>query len=121
MAEKKLVDEEVLQFLKGENSLLDGEISSIKIVKGDHGVNVSLDVSMRKSSQLNKIILDFIDCEEYSFSYAKGHYFYCIESVKFFKNDNEMYYLSLDPFEEGEQESSEDMDVIIARSVKLNA
>ncbi len=121
MTEKKLVNDETLQYLRGENSLLDGEVSSIEISKCDHSdsVNVSLYISMRKSSHLDRIVLVFIDCEEYSFSYSKDYFFYCIESVKFFKNNNEMYYISLNPFDEEKKESSDDMDVIIARSVEF--
>ncbi|MCR6653108.1 MAG: hypothetical protein NVV73_17190 [Cellvibrionaceae bacterium] len=112
-----LSDDDVIDCLRGENSLLDGQIKKIEIDGENDGVKIYVHIHMRRNSDYESAVVEFIDCEEYCFSFSSDFYFYCIESLKFFKTDGGMFYVSFDPFDAGDQICNEDKDVILSRSI----
>lgn len=117
---KKLIDDEVVSYFQGDNSLLDGSIQRIDISRNEEDkVNIELYFEMRRSSEYRNSIVRFSDCKEYSFSYTDDYYFYSVEAFKLFKTGSSKYYASFDPCDESECVSEEDRDVIFSKSISV--
>jgi len=117
---KKLIDDEVVDYFQGENSLLDGSIQRIDIsLDKESKVNIDLHFKMRKSADYRNLVVNFSVCKEYSFSYSDDYCFYNVELFKFFKTEDSKFYASFDPCDESEYVSDEDQDVIVSKSISV--
>ena len=76
-------DLKALDYLSGNNSLLDSKIESFSIGAESDNVFVDIIITMRKSSEYKKLLLKFRKCLEYQFSYSNDYFFYNVESLKF--------------------------------------
>ena len=109
--------EKLVSYLSGDNSLLDGEIEKFEVYSKDFVVQVDIHMEMRPSSEFKKILVRFSGCKEYCFYFNDSHYFYNVERVKFFQNEEKYFYVSFDPYDELEVCNEDDQDIILAKEV----
>ncbi|MBN3575887.1 hypothetical protein [Vibrio neptunius] len=107
----------LVAYFSGNNSLLDSKIKRIEVLYSDSGLCINIDISMRPSSDYDNIKLSFIGCKMYSFCFSDDYCFYNVESLKFFINDDGLFYISLDPYGEEQMMSDEDQDFILCKDV----
>lgn len=104
-----------LELSSGENSLLDARIESVAIKNTDF-LCIDLIFKMSENSIYEKILLRFIDVIEFSFFHNNNYVFYNVEDVKFIKNVDNQFYLSLDPSTQ-DGISERDQDYIVSKSI----
>jgi hypothetical protein len=114
-----LSNEQVIDYLVGDNSILDSKVQSIFIKAEDEKVNLEIELIMRASAEHSVIRLVFSDCVGYSFSYSDDYIFYNVESFKLIKTEGGLFYMSIDPFDDIQLPSDEDMDAVESRSIEL--
>ena len=110
-------NQQLISCFIAENSLLDAVIEKIEIFQNDSSVNINIWLVMRPSSDFNKVLLQFVDCKEYGFSYSDNYFFYNVELVKLFQTKDGLFYVSFDPFDKLEIISDKDQDFVLARNV----
>ncbi|WP_179953951.1 hypothetical protein [Denitrobaculum tricleocarpae] len=108
----------LLEHLQGNNSLLDSVIEKIEITGDLDQVTVSVWLKMRPSASKDKIKIRFERCKSYDFTFSDSYVFYNVERIKLFRTNENLFYVSFDPFDEIETVSDKDTDVIQASSVK---
>jgi len=113
------VNEKVIQYLKGANSLLDAKLLRFELYSTNLGVSADLHFFMRSSSEFRQLVLRLELCKEVSFSYTDDFFFYNIERIKMLQVSADEYFVSLDPFDESGQVSVKDGDFIRSSGLKL--
>jgi hypothetical protein len=108
---------ELIQFLEGDFSLISSKISRLDIYKENEDVSIEVEIELLYSKKEKKLKLKFIDIIEYSFYYNSQYIFYNIEDYKFFI-ENDIVYVSFDPFDQEVHISLEDQDFIKSKSVE---
>ncbi|PLK44196.1 hypothetical protein [Emticicia sp. TH156] len=113
-------NDEVISFLSNNESLISGTIESIKIQNKSNVLCIGLNINLMYSKTNKTIFLEFKLVKEYGFFYSSSLSFYNIERFKFFKDDN-LFYISFDPFSEQEEMGREenDNDFILSQEVYL--
>jgi hypothetical protein len=106
----------LLSKLTGENCLLDTKIEHLSIFAADNLI-IEITFLMRPKSDFERVTIRFSGVLEYSFYYNTDYIFYNVERYKFFLDNNNNFYLSLDPFNEAVEISDQDQDYIIAKEV----
>ena len=109
----------MLSHLSNENCLLDVTILEIKIYEREFKKVVSFKIQMRPKSLYEVIAIEFDDVREYSFCSEIGYSNY-VESYKFIKLSNGLYYISLDPFNEQQETNDKDQDIVLSSSVSMD-
>lgn len=109
--------ENIVDKLQSELTLLSSRIERVNIYVNDHILCIDIDVELAYKKNGNKILLKFIDVLEYSFFYRSHRYFYNVEIFKLFKTDN-YFYVSFDPLDESENISEDDQDYIKAKNIE---
>ncbi len=108
----------LLDYLKGNNSLLDSVVEKIEITGSVDEVRVAVSFNMRSSASNDKIKIYFDRCKSYDFVFSDSYAFYNVERIKLFRTNEDLFYVSFDPFDESETVSDKDTDVIEARAIK---
>lgn len=112
------MNKDAIKVLSGENSLLDGNIEKIEIFQ-DRSVCINISFQMRISSLYKRILLKFNGCKEYHFSYSSDYEFYTVELIKFFQKNEELFYISFDPYDNENIISDEDQDLILCSEIAV--
>jgi len=112
-------NEELLQLTKGNYYIHDSVVSRFDIYMQNYQLSIDVyfnsgNVRYKNEKQLK---IHFSDIIRYQFIYNTNYYFYNVESYKFFKSENG-YYMSLDPFNELEEVSEEDEDLILCKNIE---
>jgi len=112
--------ENIIDVLVDNNSILDTVLKEIRIFSNDiESLNIELTLSnFRKESKFTEVRLIFKNVFEYNFYHNKDYIFYNVENFKFLRV-NDGVYISLDPDEDVNGKSENDMDFIHARDVEL--
>lgn len=110
-------NQEVINYLQGEYSLLDSKVTEFKIYESDGLVNI--DITFQLTHSKAKIAITFKNVVEYAFYHNSSHYFYYVETPpKFLSIGDGNFYLSLDPNEMIEGASGDDNDIIISKELE---
>jgi hypothetical protein len=111
-------NDELINLLSGDLSLLSSKLYRIDIHNdATLGLLVELYIELLYAKTDKHIKLVFSQIEEYSFYYQEARNFYYVERYKFFQEDNH-FYLSLDPYTEDETISPEDQDFILSTAIE---
>ena len=94
---------------------MSGQLDSINIYRRNYILYIDIDVSLLYAARNCRIT--FVDVQEYLFYHTADRYFYNIERFKFFKS-GELFYISLDPFEEDLSVDERDQDFVLSRGVE---
>jgi hypothetical protein len=115
-----LVAEDIraIDFLSNRESLISGRLKNISIYYENNQLNIDLIVKIMYSKKSDEILIRFLGVIEYAFFYTSQNNFYFIEEYKLF-NENNFFYLSLDPFDDVKQKNPNDNDYIIATNIQL--
>jgi hypothetical protein len=109
-------NDDLLQLTSGSYYIHDSSVSRFDIYQQDH--QLCIDVyfnSIKKPYRQLKI--HFWGIIKYQFLYNDDYHFYNVESYKFFKSEKG-YYISLDPFDESEEMSEDDEDLILCKNIE---
>src|SRR6266581_6794154 len=109
-------DSELLNMLSGSNTLLDTALKRVGLFEEDYILMMELEFEMRPSSDYRRVVLKFVGVTEYYF-YDENEHLRDVESLKFFRMANGLYYISLDPYDETEAPSDKDQYLVVAKSV----
>ncbi len=109
--------DKVLAYFSGNRSIISGQLIKISTYLITEKLVVDLDIRLLHSKMISLYQLRFVDVKEYLFYHHSDYYFYNIENCKFLKTGN-LYYLSLDPYDEKGEISKKDMDFILSESVE---
>lgn len=109
--------QQLLSKFVDRNSLLDGRVDRFDISSEEGAVSVKVYFHMRSSSDFEKVLFEFVRCKTYGFYYSDDYAFYNVESLKFFKNEEGLFYVSFDPCEEFKDSSDDDQDFILSEDV----
>jgi hypothetical protein len=110
---------QALDYLSGNNSLLDSRISGFSIGAESDDVFVDITITMRNSSEYKQLMLKFKKCLEYQFSYSNDYFFYNVESLKLLQKKDGTFYVSFDPSDSEEAPSEEDLDIVNAETMEV--
>ncbi|WP_266367515.1 hypothetical protein [Tellurirhabdus rosea] len=110
-------NDEILAFLVNEHSLINSTMNSLLIKGASDGITIEITFSLMYSSQIDKLVLVFENVTAYAFNHDSRYAFYNVESYKLLAIQ-QGYYLSLDPYDEGEKVDERDNDFVIASRVK---
>jgi len=109
-------NDELLKYLSLHKLyILDSELFKIDIFEKGNTPSIELYFKLSNKSKLLKV--KFTNVKEYSFYYRSDHYFYNVERCKFFKKDD-LFYLSVDPYNEAEEINDEDQDFILCNEIE---
>ena len=112
------LNDELKNFLRSKKiSLISSQLLQINIFVQDFLLCVEVYLSVTGSKETHQIKLKFSDVKEYSFYHGSESYFYNVEIVKFF-SQNDLIYISFDPHDEEEIISPEDQDCILGKNVE---
>jgi hypothetical protein len=110
-------NQEAVDYLTGQLSLLDAEINEFRIYKANYLVNINIHLQISRSNLV--VMLTFKDVIEYSFYHNNKHHFYCVAAVpKFVKKENGTFYLSLDPDEMSTDALESDNDIVLSNGLE---
>jgi hypothetical protein len=109
-------DEELIYKLQHNLSLTSSQILKICIFNSNDKLCIDVELELLYVKDKKRIVLNFIDVQEYSFYHSFDQFFYNVEIFRFVKA-NSFFYISFDPIDEGETISDEDQDFIKAKSV----
>jgi hypothetical protein len=110
---------QVIELLSNNESLLSSKLMKIEIYYSNNQLFIDLTIELLYSKKFKKIILRFEGVSEYSFFYTSDRFFYNIERYVLLK-DKDLFYLSLDPFDEHTTiRNIEDNDFILSQNVAL--
>jgi hypothetical protein len=110
-------NEELLNFLSGDKSLISATISRFDIFYADSKLNIDVYITLLFSKTEKELKLQFQNVQEYCLFHSADHHFYYIEHYKFFKCDKG-FYISFDPVEENLEINPEDNDFILSSSIE---
>ena len=112
-------NDQLLQLTKWTYYIHDSSVSRFDIYLQDSQLYIDVYFNSGDSRSKNGKVLKihFTDIIRYQFLYSNNYQFYNVESYKFFKSENG-YYMSLDPFDESEEISEEDEDLILCENIE---
>lgn len=110
-------DQQLLDFLTGDFTLISSIIKEIRILKKNEQLIAEIRLKLMYSRSEKELLLIFSDISEYSFYYTENNIFYNVERVKFFMLERGVY-ISFDPFEEGETIADDDQDFVKSKAVE---
>ncbi|BAU56307.1 hypothetical protein [Mucilaginibacter gotjawali] len=110
-------NDELLNYLSGDKSLISASISRFDIFYANHKLNIDVYITLLYSKDEKDLKIQFQNVSQYGMFYTSDHYFYYIERYKFFKSDKG-YYISFDPFEENREIQVEDNNFILADNME---
>lgn len=113
-------DFDVVEYLKGNNSLLDSRLVSLQVSDAGEGAEMRLSFLSRKGASLRKFELNFSGEMECGFYFSPAFAFYNVEQVKFEVTRDGYFYLSLDPDLTIPGTSNKDQDFVKSRKVTLH-
>lgn len=116
-----LENDSAVKQMRGDDSLLDGFVSSIEIKNDSGQIYIIVSVNMRPSSQYRRVKLLFSNVTRYDFVKTKYDIIGDIASVKFKKARSGSYCLSLDPDDSSFDFTDGDGDLIEAKTVNVQA
>ncbi len=108
----------IVEILRGKNSLISTNVKDIHITNKDKLVIGIVFSNFSKKSDFKTIEIRFSEIIEYNFYYNNDYIFYNVESFKLLKISS-FFYLSLDPDDEVEGISSNDMDFIKCNKIEI--
>lgn len=108
-------DDELLKINSGSQYIHDSTISRFDIY--EHEYQLCIDVYFISIKGGKQLKIHFTGIIRYQFSYSNNYNFYTVESYKFFKS-KEGYYISLAPFNELDEISEEDEDLILCEHIE---
>jgi hypothetical protein len=85
-------NQQLINTFKNKNSLLDSVIERIEIFCTESSINSNIQLVMRRSSNFDKVLLQFTNCKEFGFSYTDDYYFYNVELIKFFCTEDGLFF-----------------------------
>lgn len=107
-------NEQLFNYMSLKNIyLISSVLKRIEIFEDEYILCIELHFKIRE--YIFKI--KFINILEYSFYYREDHNFYNVENCKFFKK-GEVFYISLDPYDEKEEINSNDQDFILCKEIE---
>jgi hypothetical protein len=109
--------EEVVNKLQGEFTLLSSSLQRINIYRRDQVLCIDIEIELAYKKRESSILLRFVDVLEYSFLYRSHRYFYNVEIFKLLKTEN-IFYVSFDPVDEVEEISEDDQDYIKSTTIE---
>ena len=118
----QLEDQDVVRFLRGVNSVRDGNIVGLSVHKGDVEWNpvVHLVFHVPAGTEGDVYRLELSGSVEFDYNFTSEYSLQQIAFVKCLWTADERFYLSLDPWKESEDFISEqDSDCFKSKSVKL--
>jgi hypothetical protein len=95
--------------------LISSTLLDVKIFTEDYKVVIELGFKLLSGGEIMRI--KFVDVSEYLFYYRNNYGFYDVATCKFFKKDD-LYYLSLDPYDETLEMHPEDQDFILCKEIE---
>jgi len=109
----------LLQSISGGYYILDSEITRFDIYFENHQLNIVVYFTLpyHRFQTDKKIKLHFIGVIEYEFYWNDKFTFYIVERYKFLKTERG-FYISFDPYDESEEPSEEDHDIILCNEVE---
>jgi hypothetical protein len=110
-------NDELLNYLCGDKSLLDATINRFDIFYADHKLNIDIYITLLYSRDDKELKIQFQNVTQYGLFHTSDHHFYYIEQYKFFKSDKG-FYISFDPFKENSEIQAEDNDFILADNIE---
>ena len=113
-----MTGKDVVDFLKGKNSLLDSILTSICIESVDGGVVLTLCFRARSGAEYKIAQLKFRGIIQFGFYYSSEFSFYNVEAIKFFVTEGGGAYLALDPDQRRDGDSEDDQDFVRAKFVE---
>ena len=108
----------VIDFLSNNESLISGKLEKISIYYEEYQLTIDLNIELKYSKKINKVLLKFIGVSEYSLFFNSENFFYNIENYKFLKKEN-LFYISLDPINDEQIVDTSDNDYIKSADVFL--
>ncbi|MGZ5304051.1 MAG: hypothetical protein ACXWDO_08075 [Bacteroidia bacterium] len=113
-------NEELLDVLAFEESLLDGTLTGISFNYNEYSFTIEIDVKLISSKIYRKVRLVFSQVKEFCFfddsaSYVIAATIY-IANLKFFKFEDG-FYISIDPFEEVDYPQKDDNFYILSKEL----
>jgi hypothetical protein len=113
--EKTYKNEALLELTRGSYYIHDSSVSRLDIYQSDQlNINIYFNSIVKHAKQLK---IHFSGIIRYQFLYNDSHHFYNVERYKFFKTEDG-FYLSLDPFDESEEISENDEDLILCTNIE---
>lgn len=111
-------NQELIKKLSNNNTLLDASLTQINISnQAKDGLIIELYFTLMYSKEYKSIKLVFKGITEYNFIYNSTHNFYDVTSYKFLVSTENEVYISLDPINEENEISLEDLDFILSKEV----
>jgi hypothetical protein len=112
-------NDELLELTKGSSFIRDSLVTRFDIYQQEFRLNVDvyLNLGFSRFKAEKKLKIHCSDIIRYQFLHDKKYYFYNVENCKFFKSENG-YYLSLAPFNELDEISEEDEDLVQCENIE---
>ncbi|MDP9077978.1 MAG: hypothetical protein M3O71_11175 [Bacteroidota bacterium] len=109
-------NDDLLQLIWGSYHIHDSSVNRFDIYQRNYQlcIDVYFDSTKKPHKQLK---IHFSGIIKYQFLYNESYHFYNVESYKFFKS-GKGYYISLDPFDESQEMSEEDGDLILCKEIE---
>lgn len=109
-------NEKLIDVLSSQFTILSGSLEKVCIYQNDLVLCIDLYINLQYSDR-NNCVLKFIDVKEYAFYHNSDTIFYNIERFKLFKSED-LYYISLDPYDEGPNINENDQDFILSGAIE---
>jgi hypothetical protein len=109
-------NELVINAFSKELTILDGLLEKVSIYEVDYVLYIDVYIKLAHSKG-KTCMLKFIDVQEYSFYHKSNYSFGNIEVYKFLKN-GDLYYISLDPYDDSLNCDEKDQDFIFSRTIE---
>lgn len=109
-------NEEVFKYMNIKKLyIINSELNNINIFEEEHKLYIELLFTLSPRNEAMKI--RFSTILEYSFYYKENYSFYNVERCKFFKN-GDIFYISLDPYDEKTEINERDQDFILCKEIE---
>jgi hypothetical protein len=95
--------------------ILDSFLFRIDIFEENDAPTIELHFKLSPNNELLKV--RFMGVLEYGFYYKSNYSFYVVERCKFFKK-GDVFYVSLDPYDEMEEFNENDQDFILCNEIE---
>jgi hypothetical protein len=112
-------NEELLNYLTGDKSIISAKISRFDIFYADYKLNIDVYMALLYSKDEKQLKLQFQNVSEYGMFWTSDHHFYYIERYKFFKCDKG-FYISFDPVDEKLEINTDDNDFILSSNIEAH-
>ena len=109
-------NEDLIDLLIGDNSLLDASIESIQIKDENNEVNILVMIALAFQKPKRSVKLVFHNVSEFLFYHTSDVSFGLIERYTFIKTEKG-FYISFDPYDDSNEVSLDDQDYILSGEV----